>query len=56
MTKADEFRSMTDERIADLMLKWMDCVNCPCYDVAEDDCTREGSCREQLLNWLKQEV
>lgn len=56
MTNADKFRSMTDEKIVDLMLKCMvDCAICPCYDITKDDCAGDGSCQEQLMNWLKQE-
>lgn len=55
MTKADKIRAMTDEQIVRTMQRWMDCVNCPCYDAGNDDCKGNDSCYDQLLTWLKQE-
>lgn len=60
MTNADHIRSMTDEELTDVMQK--NSIKCICEIVCGDQCTAiasfgktsEQSCREILLDWLKQ--
>lgn len=56
MTNSDRIRNMTDEQLAELLLKTIgDCSDgseCP----AEEVCEGTTSCREVILKWLKDPV
>lgn len=55
-TNADRIRSMTDEELADAFAMISDCMSCNCRN-AEDDCSIvDGTCQQQWLKWLQQEV
>lgn len=65
MTNADKIRSMTDEQLADEMLKFPDvceqagfCKNdVLCNDTLDrGEIIPEGMCRTCLLNWLQKKV
>ncbi len=65
MTNADKIRSMTDEELADAVLKINDiadnipfCVNNARCDEIMDrgDIIPDGMCKVCLLNWLRKEV
>lgn len=65
MTNADKIRSMTDEQLADEMLKFTDvceeinfCHNDQlCNDVLDrGELIEKEMCKRCLINWLKKEV
>lgn len=58
MTRADKIRNMTDEQLAELLFP--DVFNpdlyCTEIEAAKDGaCEKTCSCRECLLEWLKEE-
>ena len=54
-TNADRIRAMSDEELAEL-LHPVDCLDCP-LNSEETWCGGSGkSCREKVINWLKQEA
>ena len=55
-TNADRVRTMTDEELAEAFAMISDCMSCNCRN-AEDDCSIvDGTCQQQWLKWLQQEV
>lgn len=55
-TNADRIRSMMDEELADVFAMISDCISCNCRN-AEDNCNIvDGTCQQQWLEWLRQEV
>lgn len=54
-TNADRIRAMSDEELAEILCA-VDCLDCP-LNSSEDWCSGKGSsCKESVLNWLKEEV
>ena len=65
MTNVDKIRSMSDEQLADEMLKFPEvCEQIPfchneelCGDILErGELLPEGMCKRCLMNWLKKEI
>lgn len=55
-TNADRIRSMTNEELADAFAMISDCMSCNCRN-AEDNCSIvDGTCQQQWLKWLRQEI
>lgn len=54
MTNADRIRSMTDEELAKLPMKYN--IDCPCCPMYKTCCVEAGLCSEQWLSYLKQEA
>ena len=55
-TNADRVRTMTDQELAEAFAMISDCMSCNCRN-AEDDCSIvDGTCQQQWLKWLQQEV
>lgn len=54
-TNADRIRAMSDEELAEILCA-VDCLDCP-LNSSEYWCSGKGrSCKESVLNWLRQEV
>ena len=54
VTNGDRIRAMTDEELAEILIRHIDCYEC---EVRKDGCcTGDGTCRQDILDWLRQEV
>ena len=52
MTRADKIRSMTDDELADAVMRWDDIVDYVCEHTDHDEC--EGDhCRDCVLAYLQ---
>ncbi len=56
LTNADRIRAMSDEELAEWLANNQDCYACAYFDDVEGICKGGESCREMMLDWLKQEA
>lgn len=55
LTHADRIRAMTDEELAELLNPTASCTDCPVDN--RKPCGTDGrSCRDRVLDWLRQEA
>ena len=55
-TNADRIRAMSMEEIAELLDVWPNCNLCQAYYDTCDGPNKDESCKEKLIDWLKQEA
>ena len=55
-SNADRIRSFSDEELAEWLANNQDCYACPFFDDGEGICKGGDSCREMMLDWLRQEA
>ena len=56
ITNADHIRAMTDEELAGLISRYIDCDLCPVRKMDENGWCRTHFCGMEIQKWLKEEV
>ena len=55
MKNADVIRNMTDEELAEFLMRHMDCTD-KCLAISDKCCLSDIKCQKAWLDWLKQAV